>query len=263
MNSFRAVERALRYEQDRQIEMLRAGEGIEQETRGWVENRGLTVSQRTKEQAHDYRYFPEPDLPPLGISREMVAELRTRLPEMPADRRARLTRDFRIGETEAALLTAERDVADLYETVASSDGAERPRVAANWIINDLMGLQRLRGLPPEQLPLTADQLQELLDALADGTLTARAAKELLPQIEPDESPRAAAARLELLVLDEEDTVRAAALATMEAFPAAVADYQSGKTAAIGRLIGETIRYTGGRAKPDDVRRVLEEELSRR
>jgi aspartyl-tRNA(Asn)/glutamyl-tRNA(Gln) amidotransferase subunit B len=262
MNSFRAVERALRYEESRQIAALRAGERIEQETRGWVEDRGVTVSQRTKEQAHDYRYFPEPDLPPLTISQETVAKLRDRLPEMPAERRARLSRDFLLGETEAALLTAERDVADFYETVATSDGAERPRIAANWIINDLMGLQRLRGLPPEQLPLTALQLQDLLDALAEGALTARAAKELLPRIEPGESPRAAAARLELLVLDEDETVRAAARETMEALPAAVADYRGGKTAAIGRLIGETIRRTGGRAKPDHVRRVLEEALAR-
>jgi aspartyl-tRNA(Asn)/glutamyl-tRNA(Gln) amidotransferase subunit B len=262
MNSFRAVERALRYEEARQREILQWGGRIEQETRGWVEPRGVTVSQRTKEQAHDYRYFPEPDLPPLTVSAEMVTELRSRLPEMPAARRARLVTQYVIGEAEAALLTAEREVADVFETVAAQNGRDRARTAANWIVNDLMGLQRARGLPPERLPLSADQLGDLLDALADGTLTARAAKELLPQIGSDESARAAAERLNLLVLDEEDAVRRAALETMAAFPAAVADYKSGKTAAIGRLIGETIRRTGGRASPDQVRRVLTEELSR-
>jgi aspartyl-tRNA(Asn)/glutamyl-tRNA(Gln) amidotransferase subunit B len=133
-------------------------------------------------------------------------------------------------------------------------------VAANWIVNDLMGLQRARGLPPEQLPLSASQLNELLDALAAGALTARAVKELLPQIAEGESVLAAAGRLNLLVLDEEDAVRTAAREAMDAFPAAVADYQGGKSAAIGRLIGETIRRTGGRASPDQVRRVLEDEL---
>ena len=262
MNSFRAVERALRFEEARQRSTLAAGGRIEQETRGWVEDRGVTVSQRTKEQAHDYRYFPEPDLPPLMISADIVADVRAKLPELPASRQARLVAQYAIGEAEAALLTAEREVADLYETVAGANGVERARAAANWIVNDLMGLQRARGLPPERLPLSADQLGDLLDALADGALTARAAKELLPQIGDDESPRAAAERLDLLVLDEEDAVRTAALETMGAFPAAVADYKGGKTAAIGRLIGETIRRTGGRASPDQVRRVLTEELSR-
>lgn len=263
MNSFRAVERALRYEEARQIAMLERGEPIEQETRGWVESQGITVSQRTKEQAHDYRYFPEPDLPPLAISREMVTEIAGRLPELPAQRRARFTTQYQVGESEAALLSAEREVADYFEIVAGKDGAGRARSAANWIVNDVMGLQRARGLPPERLPISAAQLDELLAALEEGALSARAAKELLAQLNEGESPREAAARLNLLVLDEEDVVRAAAIATMEAFPAAVADYVGGKKAAIGRLIGETIRRTEGRANPDQVRRILEDELQRR
>jgi aspartyl-tRNA(Asn)/glutamyl-tRNA(Gln) amidotransferase subunit B len=261
MNSFRAVERALRFEQNRQFDMLRSGRLIEQETRGWVEDRGVTVAQRTKEQAHDYRYFPEPDLPPLEISREMVAELASRLPELPAQRRARLAEQYGIGESEAALLTAERDVAEFYESVATSDGADRARLAANWIINDLTGLQRARGLPPDRLPVTARQLQSLLDALDAGKLSGRAAKELLPQLDEGEEVLAAAARLNLLVLDEEAVIRDAVLEVMEANPAAVRDYRGGKTAAIGRLIGETIRRTGGRASPEQVRRFLEEELT--
>jgi aspartyl-tRNA(Asn)/glutamyl-tRNA(Gln) amidotransferase subunit B len=260
MNSFRAVERALRYEQARQIAALRSGQRIEQETRGWVEDRGVTVSQRTKEQAHDYRYFPEPDLPPLAVSREMVAGVRARLPELPEQRRMRLVQEYGIGSAEAAILTSEREVADLFEAVANGRDPDRPRTAANWIVNDLMGLQRLRGLPPEQLPLSAVQLNELLDALAAGALTARAAKEMLPQIAEGEAVLAAAGRLNLLVLDEDEAIRAAAREAMDAFPAAVADYQGGKTAAIGRLIGETIRRTGGRASPDQVRRVLEDAL---
>ncbi|HLL51449.1 MAG TPA: Asp-tRNA(Asn)/Glu-tRNA(Gln) amidotransferase subunit GatB [Thermomicrobiales bacterium] len=261
MNSFRAVERALRFEVNRQIEILRTEGRIDQETRGWVEDRGVTVSQRTKEQAHDYRYFPEPDLPPLAISQEMVSNLGSRLPEMPAQRRVRLAERYGIGEGDAALLSSEREVADLYETVALSDGTDRARQAANWILNDLTGLQRARGLPPERLPLTAQQLQDLLDAIDAGKLTGRAAKELLPQIGEGEAVLTAAANLNLLVLDEEGVIRDAVLATMEAFPAAVNDFRGGKTAAIGRLIGETIRRTGGRANPDQVRRVLEEELS--
>jgi aspartyl-tRNA(Asn)/glutamyl-tRNA(Gln) amidotransferase subunit B len=261
MNSFRAVERALRFEQNRQLQILRSGGRVEQETRGWVEDRGVTVGQRTKEQAHDYRYFPEPDLPPLAISQEMVAEIKTRLPELPAQRRARFAEQFGLGESDAAQLTSERDVADFYESVATTDDFDRARLAANWIVNDLTGLQRSRGLPPDRLPLTAQQLQDLLDAISAGKMSGRAAKELLPQLEEEESVLAAAARLNLLALGEEAVIREAVLETMEAFPAAVRDYRNGKTAAIGRLIGETIRRTGGRASPDQVRRVLEEELA--
>jgi aspartyl-tRNA(Asn)/glutamyl-tRNA(Gln) amidotransferase subunit B len=263
MNSFRAVERALQFERERQLAMLRSGERIEQETRGWVEDRGITVSQRTKEQAHDYRYFPEPDLPPLLIAEAMVDDVRSRLPELPAARRARLVHDLALSASDAAVITAEREIADVFEGVVGEGGPSRARRAASWIVNDLTGLQRVRGLRPEELPLSSSQLHELLDALASDKLTARAAKELLPQIEAGESPLAAATRLNLLALDEEDTVRQAAIETMAAFPAAVADYERGKTAAIGRLIGETIRRTGGRANPDQVRRLLEEELARR
>ena len=260
MNSFRAVDRALRFEQNRQLDILRRGGRVEQETRGWVEDRGVTVAQRTKEQAHDYRYFPEPDLPPLEISQEMVAAIASRLPELPARRRARIAEQYGIGESEAALLTAEREVADFYESVAKNDGSDRARLAANWIVNDLTGLQRTRGLPPDRLPVSAQQLQDLLEALDAGKLSGRAAKELLPQLGEGEAVLTAAARLDLLVLGEEAAIREAVLATMEAFPAAVQDFRAGKTAAIGRLIGETIRRTGGRASPDQVRQVLEEEL---
>ena len=123
MNSFRAVERALRFEQNRQREVLRTGGRIEQETRGWVEDRGVTIAQRTKEQAHDYRYFPEPDLPPLAISQEMVTELASGCRSCPPNAGHDSPSEYGIGESDAAILTAERDIADFYESVATSDGA--------------------------------------------------------------------------------------------------------------------------------------------
>ncbi|MFN8665296.1 MAG: Asp-tRNA(Asn)/Glu-tRNA(Gln) amidotransferase subunit GatB [Thermomicrobiales bacterium] len=261
MNSFRAVERALLFEQERQLQRIQEGLPIEQETRGWVEDRGVTVSQRTKEQAHDYRYFPEPDLPPLAISAEMVDAVRRRLPTLPVERRERLLTTYGLSSADADLLTAERDTADYFDAVVDGDSAARAKAAANWILNDLMALQRVRGLPADQLPLTAEQLRDLLDALDEGALTGRAAKELLPQIEEGEMPRAAAVRLNLVALNDEGPVIEAARATLDAFPAAVADYKGGKKAAIGRLIGETIKRTGGRANPDQVRRILESELN--
>ena len=263
MNSFRAVERALEFEVERQRALFAAGATITQETRGWVEDQAVTVSQRTKEQAHDYRYFPEPDLPPLTVSAELVESVRARLPELPLAKRARFAARYGLNDADIAILTGEREIADFFQTVVGADATlERARTAANWIVNDLMGLQRQRHLPAKQLPLDVGQLREVLDLVGAGELTGRAAKELLPGIEPSESARAAAERLDLLALNDEAAVSAAADDTIAAFPAAVADYESGKKAAIGRLIGETIKRTGGRAKPDDVRRVLESKLRR-
>jgi aspartyl-tRNA(Asn)/glutamyl-tRNA(Gln) amidotransferase subunit B len=259
MNSFRAVERALRYEEQRQREAIATDGVIPQETRGWIEARGITVSQRTKEQAHDYRYFPEPDLPPLNVDAAWIAAVTARLPELPAVRRARFVRDYQLSPDDAATLTSEKKLADQYEEVVREDRATA-RAAANWIINDGLGLARARGLEVDQLPFTADQLRELMDAVAGNELTMRAARELLPQLEAGESPRAAAERLNLLSLDDGNELAAAVAATLEANPAAVADYRGGKKAAIGRLIGETIKATGGRANPDSVRALLIEAL---
>jgi aspartyl-tRNA(Asn)/glutamyl-tRNA(Gln) amidotransferase subunit B len=140
--------------------------------------------------------------------------------------------------------------------------SKRARTSANWVLNDVLGLQRSRSMPGEDFPVSADQVRELIDLVESGEMTGRAAKELLPQLAFGEPVRDAAYRLSLLTLDDQDAVRSAARAAIEAFPAAVEDYRRGKTAAIGRLIGETIKNTGGRAKPDDVRAILTEELSR-
>ncbi len=262
MNSFRAVERALRYEEQRQREALAVGGTIPQETRGWVEAQGITVSQRSKEQAHDYRYFPEPDIPPMHVGAELVEAVRGRLPELPNARRSRFMEDYALSPADSALLTLEREIGDVYEDVVAGGDRDRARQAANWIVNDVMGLQKAKGLPADTLPLTVAQLRDLLDLVGSGAVSARAAKEVLPELADGEMPRDAAARLNLLALENEDEVRQAAIETLAAYPAAAADFRGGKQAAIGRLIGETIKRTGGRAKPDQVRALLIEELGR-
>jgi aspartyl-tRNA(Asn)/glutamyl-tRNA(Gln) amidotransferase subunit B len=262
MNSFRSVERALRYEEQRQRKAVQEGEALVQETRGWVEAQGVTVSQRSKEMAHDYRYFPEPDLPPIRMTADRVEGIRATLPELPLDREHRFVAEYGISAADAALLTGEKPVAEVFEEAIS--GAKDPsfaQAAANWIVNDIMGLARARSMRAEELPLAASQIRELVTMVMDKSLTGRAAKDLLAQLEPDESPKAAAERLDLLAVDNDDEVRAAAEAAIEAQPAAVADYRSGKQAAIGRLIGETMKRTGGRANPDAVRAALLELLS--
>jgi aspartyl-tRNA(Asn)/glutamyl-tRNA(Gln) amidotransferase subunit B len=262
MNSFRAVERALRFEEERQREVVSVGGELVQETRGWNDGRGVTVSQRTKEQAHDYRYFPEPDLPPLTVDDALRDEVRKSLPELPAARYSRFLSQFGLAAADAALLTNERPIADTYEEVVTSLGDESSnQVVANWILNDIMGLARARSMPVDQLPLSAAQISDLVALVRDGKLTARAAKDLLPQLEDGEAIETAATRLNLLSLDDSDEVLQAARDAVAENAAAAADFRSGKQAAIGRLIGDTMRKTGGRAKPDEVRAMLLKVLS--
>jgi aspartyl-tRNA(Asn)/glutamyl-tRNA(Gln) amidotransferase subunit B len=257
MNSFRAVERALRYEEIRQREAVAAGEELFQETRGWVDTQGITVSQRTKEAAHDYRYFPEPDIPPLKMTANRVKEIAATVAELPLHRERRFAESYGLSHSDAALLTGERAIADIYEeVVAGHDDLRYAQVAANWITNDIMGIARARGMRAEELPLNASQIRELVDLVHENKLTGRAAKDLLQGLDAGEMPATAAERLNLLSLDDADEVRSAAQAAIDGNPAAVADYVSGKKAAIGRLIGETMKRTGGRAKPDDVRGAL-------
>ncbi len=256
MNSFRAVERALRHEERRQREAAASGEELVQETRGWVEADGTTVSQRTKEQAHDYRYFPEPDLPPLRVQPSDLERLRQTLPELPGSRRRRFIDDLGLPASDAAILTTERAIADVYEDVISGRDARFARSTANWIVNDVMGLARSRGLPQDRLPFGAAQIRNLVECVESGKLTARVAKDVLPQIEGEKLPIDVAQHLNLLSLEDEDAVTTAAQEAIADNPEVVADYLGGKQAAVGRLIGETMKRTGGRAKPDAVRGAL-------
>ena len=261
MNSFRAVVRALAYEEKRQADVLRAGGRLVQETRGWSEATGVTVAQRTKEQAHDYRYFPEPDLPPLALDDARIEAIRSSIGELPGQRRDRYVSALGIARSDAGVLTADEPLSAYFEAVvASGDSNGHAQTAANWVLNDVLGLQRARELPSDSFPVSPEQVRDLIGAVAAGSLTGRAAKELLPKLAYGEPVLAAAEAHGLLAMDDSAAVRAAAREVMSELPAAVADYRKGKTAAIGRLMGETIRRTGGRANPDTVRSILLEEL---
>lgn len=262
MNSFRAVERALKYEEVRQREAVANGEELVQETRGWVDSQGITVSQRSKEQAHDYRYFPEPDLPPLNISRERVAEIAKSIGELPVDRERRFQSEYGLSVADSAVLNSERAIADFYEDVLNNKTSNGyPQQVANWLLNDVMGMARAQGLKADEMPVSVEQLRELVDLVVGKKLTGSAAKSVLAGLEDGEMPSAAAERLNLLAMEDDSAVKDAARAAMEAQPSAVEDFRAGKQAAIGRLIGETMKRTGGRAKPDDVRSALLELLN--
>src|SRR3989454_246532 len=183
MNSFRSVQRALEYEAQRQIELIRSGHTIHQETRGWVETRGITVSQRSKEHADDYRYFPEPDLPPLIISRAWIEELRVQLPELPDTRRLRYQSEYGLSVQDANVLTEDKALGDYFERVVAvsrrTDRKARARSVSNWLLGDMVRLLKDSGTPVESCPLSPSALANLLDLLDKERITGKQAKDVL------------------------------------------------------------------------------------
>ncbi|MDQ6671614.1 MAG: Asp-tRNA(Asn)/Glu-tRNA(Gln) amidotransferase GatCAB subunit B, partial [Chloroflexota bacterium] len=225
---------------------LDRGDRIPQETRGWVDDRGVTVSQRSKEQAHDYRYFPEPDLPPLFIERAWLNQLRQRMPELPDARRARYMQAFSLSTYDAAALSTDSLAGQLFEDTVAL-GAD-PKKAANWIQNDV---SRLRAeSSADGHALDAEHLAELIRLVDGGAIGISAARQVLPEVyRTGKSPRDLIEELGLAQVSDASALEAAARSTIAANPAAAADYRSGKVAAINRLKGQLIKATGGKANP--------------
>ena len=261
MNSFRAVERALAFEISRQAEVLRAGGRIPQETRGWVEERGVTVSQRSKEEAHDYRYFPEPDLPPLFLTADWVEGIRARLPELPAPKRRRFVDEYGLSPQEAFTLTASRDLAAFYE--ATVDAGAAPRPAANWILRDVLRLVNASGAEIESGRLSPLHLAALIKLVESGALTRATGTEVL-----EESFRSGADPTELVA--ERGLTQVSDAGALDAVvedvladprsQKAIADFRAGKENAVMFLVGAVMKQTRGRANASVVRDLLKQRL---
>ncbi len=265
MNSFRAVYDALVFEMARQVEALRQGETIPQETRGWDQDRHATVSQRSKEEANDYRYFPEPDLPPLALSRDFVEQVRAYLPELPAARRERYLA-LGLSDFEAATLAEARDRSEYADAVAAAlplDPARAAKLAANWVLGEVGHWANEHYAEVSQFPVEPEALAELI-ALAEGkTITGQVAKQVFEEMVA--SGKAAAAIVEeggLAQVGESDELLDIVRSVL-ADPAnekAVSDYRAGKTSAIKRLLGGVMRETRGRANPQAAQELLAREL---
>jgi aspartyl-tRNA(Asn)/glutamyl-tRNA(Gln) amidotransferase subunit B len=265
MNSFKAVERALTYEAARQIEVLRSGGTIVQETRGWRDDKGITVSQRRKEYADDYRYFPEPDLPPLLVSREWIEEIRAKMPELPDAKRARFATQYTLAEQDAEQLTADRAVADYFEaTIAArpaKDAPARAKAAANWILGDVRRLLNAGGVEIGESRVSPAGLAELLDLVDAGKISGKQAKEVLEKaFQSGEMPVAIVAREGIAQMSDTGELERIVAAVIAENPKAVEDYKAGKTSAVQFLVGQVMKRTKGRAKPDAVSPLLIQKL---
>ena len=260
MNSFRSVFRALEYEIRRQTEVLERGERVVQETRGWDDARGVTVSQRSKEQAHDYRYFPEPDLPPVFVAREWVTEIQGHLPELPDARRDRFVSQYGLTPYLAAQLAATRDVADFFErTVELSADA---RKVGNWVQTELFRLQKESGDEEGTTALPRpEHLTELIKLVDEGGISQTAGKQVFEELyRTGDAPSQIVERLGLKQVSNTSELDGIVAQVIAANERPVADYRAGKTAALGRLVGEVMKATRGRANPGVVTELLKKQL---
>jgi aspartyl-tRNA(Asn)/glutamyl-tRNA(Gln) amidotransferase subunit B len=260
LNSFRAVRNALEYEIERQRRILAAGDEVEQVTLGWLEAEGRTYIQRSKESAHDYRYFPEPDLPPLRIERSWVEELRRTLPELPLARRDRFQRDYGLGRYDAEVLVADRHVADFYEQVVAATAVDA-KTAANWVMGELFRLMNQTGKTLAEVPVTPAAFAGLLDLMARGVINANTGKRVFETMfRTGETADVIVAREGLAQVSDADVLAQAVQRVLAAHPQEVERYRQGKTQLLGWFIGQVMRETRGKANPDIVRRMLEERL---
>jgi aspartyl-tRNA(Asn)/glutamyl-tRNA(Gln) amidotransferase subunit B len=261
LNSFRALTDAIAYELDRQQALLDAGEKIVQDTMGWSEARQETFSQRGKEEAHDYRYFPEPDLPPLAISPAWVEEVKASLPELPDAKVARYLTDYNISPYEANVLAEERPVAEWYEAALAAGGD--PQSVANWMINVLFSLMNEHKLTIEQIKLVPAQLVELLSLVDEGTINNNTAKEVLADmfITGRSAPEIVAEK-GLAQISDEDQINTLIAQVLNDNPEQVLDYLGGKEQLRGWFVGQVMRASKGKANPALVNKLLAKQLSK-
>jgi aspartyl-tRNA(Asn)/glutamyl-tRNA(Gln) amidotransferase subunit B len=265
LNSFRALARSVAYEIEHQVATLEAGGTLAQQTMGWDEAHGVTVPQRSKEYADDYRYFPEPDLPLLELSRAWVEELRAQLPELPDARRARFIADYGLNDYDAGVLVADKGVADYYEAaVAAAAHTAAPKTVANWVTGELFRLMKETGTGVKAVAVSPQALAELIGLVKDGTINPNTGKEVLEEM-------FASGRSARQIVEERGLAQISDAAALEQIvaqvladnPTQVSQYLEGKGQLLGWLMGQVMKATRGKANPQAVQALLQAQLEAR
>ncbi len=261
LNSMRAVRRTIEYEMERQAAALAAGEEVAQETRLWNEAKGVTERMRTKEEAHDYRYFLEPDLMPLEISPEWIGEITRSLPELRGARRKRFVDQYGLPEYDAEVLTAAKSMADFFEDTVSL--RRDPKKASNWVMGELTFRLNETGKEIEDCRMTPTALAELLELIDNGTISGKIAKEVFADaFQTGNSPQKIVQEKDLGQIADEDVLLQTIREVIERNPEPVRDFQNGKEKALGRLVGEVMKATRGKANPQLVNQLFIKELQK-
>ena len=261
MNSFKAVYQALEYEARRQKKVLEEGGQLVQETRGWIEEAGITVTQRTKEYADDYRYFPEPDLPPLVFDRAWIEEIRARLPELPEARRDRFMTQYGLSLYDANILTSSRAMADYFENCVKLMDPGKAKMVSNWLSGDFSRLLNATNTEIENVKISPKQLAEMLGLVDNGTISGPVAKAVLEEMfRTGKGASEIITEKKLSQISDADEIREVVKQVIANNVGAAADYTSGKQQALMFIIGQVMKATRGRANPGVVREIIMQEL---
>ncbi|MBE5981230.1 MAG: Asp-tRNA(Asn)/Glu-tRNA(Gln) amidotransferase subunit GatB [Paenibacillaceae bacterium] len=259
LNSFKAIARAIEGERKRQIELIEDGKAVVQETRRWDDNKESSHAMRSKEDAKDYRYFPDPDLPPIFISDEWIQSIKEKQPELRTEKMARYQEEYSLSEYDADIITGSKHMADIFEQVTAI--CQKPKEAANWLMVEGMRLLKEHEMEMENMTFSAENLAKLIVLVDNGTINRTVAKEVFEQVFlNDIDPERYVEEKGLKVVSDEGALKSAIEAILAANPQSVEDYRNGKEKAMGFLVGQTMRSMKGKADPGAVNRILKELL---
>ena len=261
MSSFKSISRAIEYEIQRQSEILDNGGVVEQETRRWDDVSGKTFSMRDKEDAQDYRYFPDPDLVAINLSDEYIEDIKNNLPELPESRKERYINKYHLSEKDANIITSSKYLSDLFEKAREVCGNRK--AVNNWIISDISRILNEKELEADQIPFTAEHLGHLVELIDKGTISSSIGKKVIEELfENPKEPEEIIKEKGWIQISDEGEIREVVLKVLEENPNSVADYKAGKDRAIGFLVGQAMKATKGKANPQMLNKMLKKELSK-
>lgn len=261
MNSFRSIVRAIEYEVERQIDVVENGGKIDQETLRWDDVSGKTFSMRDKEDAQDYRYFPDPDLVAIRLSEDYIENIKKNLPELPESRKVRYVEEYKLTEKEANALTASKYLSNLFE--GATKICNNPKAVSNWLMSDVAKILNGKELEPEEIPFGAENLAELITLIEKGTISTKIAKDVLDEMfESAKMPSEIIKEKGWVQISDEGAIKEVVLKVISANAQSVADYKSGKEKALGFLVGQAMKETRGKANPQMLNEMFKEELNK-
>ena len=261
MNSFRSITRAIEYEAMRQVEVIEQGGKIYQETLRWDEVSGKTFSMRDKENAQDYRYFPEPDLGIIKISDEMIENIKKTLPEMPESRKERYIKEFKLPEYDSNILTSSKYLSDLFEK--ATEKCHNPKAVSNWIMTDITRILNEKEQEPNDITFKAEDLGKLVELIDKGTISSKIAKQVLEEMfENPKDPEDIIKEKGWIQISDEGAIKEVVTKILEANPASITDFKAGKDRALGFLVGQAMKETRGKANPQMLNKMFLEELNK-
>ena len=261
MNSFRSIVRAIEYEAERQIEVIENGGKVEQETLRWDDVSGRTFSMRDKEDAQDYRYFPEPDLVAIRLSEEYIENIKKNLPELPESRKARYLEEYKLSEKDSRMLTSSKYLSNMFEAALAI--CENPKAVANWLLSDVSRILNEKELEPYQIPFTAEQLAKMITLIDKGTISSAIGKKVLEELfENPKDPEEIIQEKGWIQISDEGAIKEVVMKILENNPQSIIDYKAGKDRALGFLVGQAMKETKGKANPKMLNEMFLEELNK-